>query len=318
MPYKKPRVLRRRNVKRRKGARAQSKQILALSRQVSSLVKTQYESCMLAWQRAKSTIDLAAGGNNAYILPIPITPNNPTQQLTGFGTNEPLKWSDNRGIAASNYFTKSTLFGISSAARSSPEWIHTGTTLRYRLETNEPTFATYSVFLVQARSRQADQLSDDRRLKGSATGSFPGSSAQMLAGTDWITHQDCFGTFFNKKYWKVLYERQINFSVPGVTSVKAINADLQGGANTRNNTVVKEGVLRIPAGGSIKNFNNMPFVNASSPALGRQPPNAAQVGYQDEDCSKTCYLVIVNNGVSVDGEITSLSTLALDRYRVVV
>ena len=318
MPFKKPRVLRKKNIKRRRGARAQSKQILALSRQVSSLTKTQYERCCLAWQRAKSTIDLAAGGNNAYICPIPITPNNPTSQLTGFGNSEPLKWSDNRGIAAANYFTKSTLFGISAAARGSPEWIHTGSTLRYRLETNEPTFATYSVFLVQARSRQADQLSDDRSLKGASTGSYPGSAANMQVGTDWITHQDCFGTFMNKKYWKVLYERQINFSVPGVTSVKVNNADLQGGADTRNNTVVKEGTMRIPAGGSIKNFNNMPFVDESSPALGREPPNAIQIGYQDEDCSKTCYLVIVNNGVSIDGEITSLSTLCLDRYRVVV
>lgn len=318
MPYKKPRVLRKRNVKRRRGARAQSKQILALSKQVSSLTKRQYETCMLAWQRAKSTIDLAAGGNNAYICPIPITPCNPTSQLTGYGDTEPIKWSDNRGIAASNYFTKSTLFGISSAARHSPEWIHTGSTLRYRLETNEPTFATYSVFLVQARSRQADQLSDDRSLKGQPVGAFPGGNSQMYAGTDWITHQDCFGTYFNKKYWKVLYERQINFSVPGVTSVKVTNADLQGGASTRNNTVVKEGSMRIPAGGSIKNFNNMPFVDESSPALGREAANAIQIGYVDEDCSKTCYLVIVNNGVSIDGEITSLSTLCLDRYKAVV
>lgn len=313
-------VLRRKNIKRRTGARAQSKQIAALSSQVSKLTHRQFEPVMLGWQRPTANIDLVAGGTNAYVLPIPITPNNPTSQINGVmsGTDAPLRWSDNRGMSSANYFTKSPMFGISASARSSPEWIHTGSTLKYRLQTNEPSFSTYSVFLVQARSRQADQLISDRRLKNQTTGSYPGSASTFNEGSDFITHQDVMGTMFNKKYWKVLYHRDINFSVPGVTAVKTTNVDLKGGADTRDNTVLKEGSCRIPAGGSIKCFNTMPYKNPSSPALGREAPNAIQLGYLDEDTSKTCYFVIVNNGVSADMESCSLSTLVLDRYKAVV
>lgn len=318
MPLKKPRVLRRKNIRRRKSANAQSKQIAALSRSVSSLTRRQYEPVMLAWQRPKATIDLAAGGTNAYVCPIPITPNNPTGQETTQST-APLRWSDNRGISSANYFTKSTIFGSSQSARHSPEWIHTGSTLKWRLETNEPTFATYSVFLIQAKSRQSDQLISDRNFKGATSGAtYPGSAASLNVGSDYITHQDVMGTMINKKYWKVLGSRQVNFSVPGVTSVKETNVDLQGGANTRDNTVLKEGTFKIPAGGVIKCFNTLPYKDPSSPVLGRESANAIQMGFLDEDNSKTCYLVIINNGVSVDGEFTSLSTLVVDRYRAVV
>ena len=313
-----PRALKKKNIKRRTGARSQPKQIAALSNAVQKLNATQFEPVMLGWQRANATIDLVAGGTNAYVLPIPITPNNPTAQLTAVNTTEPLRWSDNRGMSQANYFTKSPIFGISASARSSPEWIHMGSTLKYRLQTNEPTFSTYSVFLVQARSRQADQLISDRRLKGSTATSYPGSASQLNEGSDYITHQDVMGTMFNKKYWKVLYHRDINFSVPGVEQVKTSNNDLQGGADTRNNTVLKEGQCKIPAGGSIKCFNTMPYKEASSPALGREAPNAIQLGYLDEDTSKTCYLVIVNNGVSADAQVCKLSTLVLDHYRAVV
>lgn len=273
---------------------------------------------MLAWVRPKATIDLVAGTTNAYVCPIAITPNNPVGQITSQST-APLRWSDNRGISSANYFTKSPIFGMSNAARDSPEWIHKGSTLKYRLETNEPSFATYSVFLVQAKSRQADQLISDRNLKGATGGStYPGSASQLNENSDYVTHPDVMGTMFNKKFWKVLYQRQINFSVPGVTDVKETNADLQGGANTRDNTVLKEGSMRIPAGGSIKCFNTLPLKDTSNPTLGRQAANAIQLGYLDEDTSKTCYLVIVNNGVSVDGELTSLSTLVVDHYMAVV
>lgn len=318
MPFRKPRVLRKKNIRRKRGARAQSKQIMALSRQVRRITRTQFETVMTGWIRPKATIDLAAGGTNCYICPLPTTPGNPTSQMTGFGTTDPLKWSDNRGISSANYFTKSILFGVSSAARASPEWFHTGTTLKYRMQTNEPSFSTYSMFVIQARPKQADQLSDDRGLKASSGSGFTGSGAQLQPGTDYVTHPEIMGTMINRKYWKVLYQRVINFSVPNVTDFKAVNVDLQGGADTRNNTVLKEGTFRIPAAGSIKNFNNLPFNNPSSPALGRDPPNASQLGYQDEDNAKPAYLVIVNNGVSTDGEITELSLQAVDRYKAVV
>jgi len=316
-PTKKPKVLKRKNIKRRTGAKSQAKQISALSTQVAKITKQQFESVMLGWIRPKSTIDTTVGGIGAYICPIPITPQNPYVQDTVTEGGQ-IKWSDNRGMSASNYFTKSPCFGSSEAARNSSEWIHTGSTLKWRLETTEPTFSTYSMFLIQAKSRQADQLISDRGLKNSTGGGFPGSASQLREGVDYLTHPQLFGTMLNKKYWKVLHTRQINFSVPGVTDFKNANVDLQGGANTRNNTVIKEGTFKIPAGGSIKCFNVMPYKDLSSPALGRKPANASQLGYLDGDNSKTCYLVIVNNGVAVDGEFASLSLMALDNYKAVV
>lgn len=318
-PTKKPKVLKRKNIKRRTGAKSQAKQIAALSTAVSKINKTQYESCMLAWQRPTALIDTTLGGVNAYILPCPITPNNPFSQETGGGQTEPLRWTDNRVASGAAYFTKSMVFGASSAARSSGEWIHTGSTLKWRLQTNEPTFSTYSIYLVQAKSKQADQLISDRQFKNSTTlGVYPGSAAQLNVGNDYITHQDQMGCMLNKKFWKILGQRNnINFSVPGVNNLEA-NADLAGGASGNNNLVIREGTFKIPAGGSIKCFNTMPYESASSPALGRKPANAATMGFLDEDNSRTAYLVIIGNGVSADSESAKLSTLCVDNYKVVV
>ena len=96
------------------------------------------------------------------------------------------------------------------------------------------------------------------------------------------------------------------------------NLDLAGGANTRNNSVIKEGTFKLPAGGSIKCFNTMPYATSGSPALGRKPANAATLGFIDEDNSKTCYLICVNDGASADSESAKLSTLTMDHYKVVV
>ncbi|HIO75725.1 MAG TPA: hypothetical protein EYG63_00840, partial [Gammaproteobacteria bacterium] len=242
-PARKPKVLRRKNIKRKKGATSQAKQIAALSTQLSKLNKVQYEHVMLAWQRPKANIDGLVGGTGAYILPCPITPNNPYAQHDALSINAQLKWSDNRLMSQADYFQKMPVFGSSTSARNSHEWIHTGSTLRWRLQTNEPTFGTYSVFLVQAKSRQADQLISDRGLKNSVTSGEPGSAGIFSEQVDYVTHQNVFGTEMNRKYWKVLGHRVCNFSVPGVTDVKTTNADLQGGADTRNNTVIKEGTF---------------------------------------------------------------------------
>ena len=94
MPLKKSRVLKKKNIRRKRGARAQSKQIMALSRQVRSITKRQFESVMTAWIRPKATIDLAnPAASYVYVCPIPTTPNNPTSQTTAFGNTDPLQRS---------------------------------------------------------------------------------------------------------------------------------------------------------------------------------------------------------------------------------
>ena len=71
MPYKrKPRVLKRKNVKRKTGAKAQSKQIIALSKQIGSLTKSNYETVQTVWSRNNLSVDRTIGGVNAYVCPI--------------------------------------------------------------------------------------------------------------------------------------------------------------------------------------------------------------------------------------------------------
>ena len=48
---RKPRVLKRKNIKRRTGAKAQSKQIAAVTKQVTALTKTQYETVQTTYER---------------------------------------------------------------------------------------------------------------------------------------------------------------------------------------------------------------------------------------------------------------------------
>ena len=205
MPYKrKPRVLKRKNIKRRTGARAQSKQIVALSKQVSSLTKSQYETVQTTWNRQSLSVDTATPGIGAYVCPIPKSMGNCFNQSTietaGLGDRR-IKWTDNLIIAAQPFYQKTAIFGSSDAARNSPEANHMGGILKWRLQNFEPSFSTYSIYLVSPKSRQADQLITDRKLKGTTGGHNPGSGAVMNEFTDYITHPDVMGTQFNKKFF---------------------------------------------------------------------------------------------------------------------
>ena len=136
MPYKrKPRVLKRKNIKRRTGARAQSKQIVALSKQVSSLTKSQYETVQTTWNRQSLSVDTATPGIGAYVCPIPKSMGNCFNQSTietaGLGDRR-IKWTDNLIIAAQPFYQKTAIFGSSDAARNSPEANHMGGILKWR------------------------------------------------------------------------------------------------------------------------------------------------------------------------------------------
>ena len=68
---RKPKTLNKKSIKRRTGAKAQSKQIMSLSKQVSSLIKTQYETVCTVWNRNNLSVDSLIGGTTAYICPLP-------------------------------------------------------------------------------------------------------------------------------------------------------------------------------------------------------------------------------------------------------
>lgn len=316
MAYKKkPKVLRRKYIKRKTGAKAQSKQITALSRQVSSLTKSNYETVQTMWFRNNLSVDKTSSGVAAYVCPVP------KSMCNCFGQNtlnthglpdQRLKWADNLTIAAQTYYQKQPVFSSSDAARNSPEATHMGGVLKWRLISDEPAFSTYSIFLISPKSRQADQLITDRQLKGSTGGHNPGSAANLVERTDFITHPEVMGSQINKKFWNIDYHREVNFSHPGATqhttNVNPSNTD------PLNNSVVATGSIRLKPGGVIRCMNQQSFdVN-----LKNYPVSASQIGYVDEKNEKTQYLVVINNGLSADLETVNLSFLVRDYYKVVV
>lgn len=317
MPYKKkPRVLKRKNIKRKTGAKAQSKQIMTLSKQINSLTKTQFETVQTVWNRNDLSVDSLAGGTLAYICPLPKSMCNVYGQTTLQTQGDPdqrIPFSDNLGIAAQPTYKKGAIFGSSDAARRSGEIHHMGGTLRWRLASSEPSFSTYDLFVISPKSRQADQLVTDRGLKSGAT---PGLGASLTEGLDYISHPDCHMTEINRKMWNVHYSRRVNFGHPGSTAIVAnVNP---ANTNPRNNSIIAEGKVKLSAGGVIRSFNNAPLDVAGANDRGFKPLNASQIGFIDEQNEKTQYLVIVNNGVSADLETVNLSMLVKDYYKAVV
>lgn len=316
MAWKKPKTLKRKFIKRRTGAKAQSKQIMSLSNVVKKLTKTQFEPICTIWNRNDLSVDSLAGGTLAYICPLPKSMCNVYGQTTLQTQGNPdqrLPWSDNLGIAAQPSYLKGSIFGASEAARRSNEVHHMGGVLKWRLTSAEPAFSTYSIFVISPKVKQADQLITDRGLKSGAT---PGLTASLTEGLDYITHPDVMGTVFNRKMWNVHYHRSVNFGHPGstalVTNVNPANT------NPRNNSIIAEGSVKLKAGGVIKCFNNQALDVAGANDRGFKPLNASQIGYIDEQNEKTQYLVIINNGVSADLETVNLSLLCKDFYKAVV
>lgn len=321
MPYKrKAKVLRKKNIRRRTGARAQSKQISALSKSVSNLTKQQYETISTCWNRPSLTVDTVTGGTNAYICPIPASMCNAYGQntlLTQGDADQRIQWTDNLALAAMDNFRKNPLFGSSENARDSPCITHMGSVLNYRLINEEPSFGTYTVYLIRPKRKHANQLVVDRQLKnGTTLNPTNGAGGELQQGIDYITHPDILGTTINKKYFSVLYKKTCNFSHPGATNL-ATNVNPSNN-NTRNNSVIAEGTIKIPGGHTIRNFNRTPFEQLANPNKGFMKTSASQIGLVDEPPSATCYLVVVNNGVSVDGESVKLSFLVKDYYKAAV
>lgn len=312
----KPKSLKRKNIKRKTGARAQSKQILQLSKSLTKLNKSQYESVATVWNRENVGIDTLTGGVNAYICPIPISMCNVYSQntvITEGDADQRIKWSDNLGIAAQPSFQKSELFGSSEAARDSPEVTHTGTYINYRMICSEPSFSTYSVFLLRARKRHSDQLISDRQLKN---GTINGRDGALRQGVDYITHPDVMGTEINQKYWDVLYHREVNFGHPGSTSQNRTAS--ANNASPLNNAIIATGRMKVPGGTVIRNQNITPYEDASNPVFGFKKASASQIGFVDEPNHSTAYIVIVNNGSSADADVVSLSLLVHDYYKAAV
>lgn len=316
MPYRrKPRVLKKKNIKKKTGAKAQSKQIIALSKQIGSLTKSNYETVQTVWSRNNLSVDRTIGGVAAYVCPIPKSMCNCFNQNT-LDTNgladQRLKWADNLVIAAQTYYQKAPIFSSSAAARNSPEATHLGGILKLRLISEEPSFSTYDVFLISPKSRQADQLITDRQLKGMTGGHNPGSAGNLVDRTDYVTHPEVMGSQINKKFWNIDAYKRCNFSHPGGSNL-ATNVN-PSNTNPRNNSVIQEISFKTKPGGVIRCMNQQTY----DANLMNYPVSASQIGYVDEKNEKCQFLVIINNGVSTDLETVNLSILCKDYYKMVV
>jgi len=269
------------------------------------------------WQRDLLSIETATGGVQAYICPLPYAPGNPSGASTTGGT---INWTDNLSLAAQPSFGKSVIFGVAREAAVSNEIYHTGGLLKWQMTTNEPTFSKYYMFLIRPKKLMADQLVKDRQFKeGVLLNPTPGAGARLQDQLDFVAHQEglaggtLFGAQINRKYWDVLYSKEIAFGATNVTGA-AIQVNYNAPGNFAQTGLTCKGTIKLPAGGHLKN---------AAIATQQGGTNAAQatsweVGYPDQENESGCYLVVINNGISLDGEAGKLGFLVHDYYKACV
>ena len=314
---KKPTVLRNKSIKKRTGAKAQSKQISALSRQVSSITKKQFANVSTVWQRDMLSVETTTGGVQAYICPIPYAPGNP---LGTSSTGGPISWTDNLSLASQPAFVKTTVFGVAREAATSNEVYHTGGKISWQMVSNEPTMAKYYMYLIRPKKLMADQLVKDRQFKeGVLLNPTPGAGSVLTYNLDFIVHQEglaggtVFGAQINRKYWDVLYSKEITMGHNNVTDAQ-VTVNYNAPGSSALTALTARGSIKLPAGGQLKN------VARASQAGGTVNAQATswEVGYPDQENESGCYLVVVNNGISLDGEAGKLGLLVHDYYKACV
>jgi len=273
----KPRALKGRNIARKTGAKAQSKQITALSRQVNTLTKRQFAKVHTTWQRNMLTIDNTLGGLQCYVCPVPYVPGNPV------GASQPggqVTWTDNLSLAAQSFFSKKAVFGVAREAA----------------------------------------IKDRAFKQGTALNPTLGKAAFLTPDLDYVVHTEnatntVFGAQVNRKYWDVLYSKEITFGRNPAGSPQAeqvFNYNAPGSAALT--PLTDRGTIPLPAGGMIKN------VSFASQTGGGNASQATswEVGYGDQENETGCYLICVNNGATIDGADTKLGFIVHDYYKACV
>lgn len=316
---KKSKVLRKRNVQRRTSAKAQSRQIMALSRSVSSITRKQFARVHTTWQRNMLAVEGTTGGIQAYVCPLPYAPGNPV------GASQPggqVTWTDNLSLAAQATFSKKAVFGVAREAATSNEIYHTGGCLKWQMVTNEPTFSKYYLFLIKPKPGMADQLVKDRQFKqGTVLNSTLGAAASLTQDLDYVVHEEgltggtLFGAQMNPKYWSVLYQREITLgrNEAGAQDAEQIfNYNAPGDPGRTGLTA--RGTIKLPAGGMLKNAS----VASQSGTGNTSQATSWEVGYGDQENEGGCFLVCINNGVSVDGQVCKLGFIVHDYYKACV
>lgn len=314
-PKRKPRVLRKKNIKRKTGAKSQSKQIMALSKQLRSLTKVTRTKFNMAWQKPTGSIDGITSAGLMYLCPINYMPSDPYNVGS---TNVFNSWADNASIPQPQLYTKNMLFQAPDYVSNCKHIYHTGSVIKYQITTNEPAYTKVNVALIRPKKKYADQLTTDRNLLGGAAGNA-GSTAFLTENVDFTAHNGAsalaqpatdtvFGLLWNKQYWDVLYNREIAFSHPGSTAL--FTETIPANTSPKNNAFIASGYIRVPAGGVIANVSKQ----QSNPAVRTNTVNAIETSILDCRREDMCYLAVYSNGSSVDGETTQLAFRCLDSY----
>lgn len=315
-PTKKPRILRKKKIMRQTGSKSQAKQISALSTQVNRITRQQTERIRTCWQRNVKEIGNAASAA-PFILPLPYAPCDVlgTSPVPGSRT-----WFDNvvPGDATQPSYSKRMVFGHSEAAANSNLIYHVGGVLRYQIYTTEPSYSKCSLFLIRPKKSQANQLVLDRKFQ---IGGNPGQIGYLTPDIDFTVHDGAkqssnvvpnttFGAEINRKYWDVLYKREIALAMPGGTSFPGnVTANA---SNPKNNALCASGTIKLPACGECKNVSQATQTTAPKTAL------ALEMQYLDQTPSLGCYLVAIHNDVTIDNQVLSMGCVVTDYYKAVV
>lgn len=314
-PTKKPRVLRKKNIMRKKSSTAQAKQIATLSRQLTRMSKEQFNNIRTSWQRNNLPIGSGGALASAYICPIPYTLCDP---LGVSPVPNAQLWADNRVIASQPTFTKRLVFGHSDAATNSNKIYHTGGILRYQILTTEPSYTKVSLFLIRPKKKQADQLSIDRSLKSSSGLNQAGSASFLTEDVDYTVHggqggaeDTYYGAEINRKYWDVLYKREVGLNQPKNLAASAFVRSTPIVGNGKDTTLVATGSIKLPPGGVIKAVGSLTSTFQS-------PATAFEQQYLDQRNEDSVYLVAICNDLQADGQNISMGFVVTDYYKAVV
>lgn len=306
------RTLAPKSIKRRRSAGAQSKQILSLSRKVNMLTKSNTSLIRTSWARGQERIQTLTESGTPFICPIPYHMMDPTDSFDNGGSGATTTWRSN--LFQVPAFRKKLVFGTSDAALSSNKIRHTGSVIKWQMESTEPAYSKVTLLLVRAKRGMADQLAADRMLLGTTIPFGPdGQSEHFKKDVDYVVHDiptsitggssTYHSVTWNKKYWDVLYQKQVAFGHPGaqgfIPQVMAANASPQ------NNAMVATGQIRMPPCGMIRS-------TAKDPS---GVTKASELGLVDQRNENACYLVAIQNGVAADLESITLGWICVDYYK---
>jgi len=314
----------RKAIRKNTGAKAQSRQIATLSRQVKRLNATQHETIRTVWQRNKLPVETIGTPGYPYMCPIPRNAMDLNDQFNP-GTGITTQWTDTLSVAAQPFFTKTQVFGCSDAALNTGHLTHTGGTLKYQLSCEDDGMTKATIALISPKAFCADQKTIDNNLRARSTPPYgpdanAGTGPPLIRNTDYVVHggegstdagDTFFGVSFNSKYWTTHYRRECTFGHIGATGIQ--NNASANNANPANNALIASGTIKIPAMGAIRSTGN-------SREMGGFPPvqNAIELGLYDERNEDQLFLVVISNGITADNDGLYLGLLGTDYYKAVV